>query len=46
MMEAHLILASVAQRYRLRLASGSQVTPKVVLVVQPAGLRMLVEKRI
>jgi cytochrome P450 len=45
MMEAHLILATVAQRYRLRLAPGSQVTPKVVLAVQPRGLRMLVEKR-
>lgn len=46
MMEAHLILATVAQRYRLRLAPGSQVTHKVVLAIQPTGLHMLVEKRI
>jgi cytochrome P450 len=35
LMEAQLILATVAQRYRLRLVSGHRVVPEVVLTIRP-----------
>jgi cytochrome P450 len=34
-MEAQLILATVAQRYRLRLVPGHRVVPEVVLTIRP-----------
>jgi cytochrome P450 len=35
LMEAQLILATIAQRYRLRLVSGHQVEPQVLLTMRP-----------
>jgi cytochrome P450 len=47
MMEAQLILATVAQRYRLRLVSGQRVEPEVVLTIRPRqGLPMTLQQRI
>jgi cytochrome P450 len=44
MMEAQLILATVAQRYRLRLVSGHKVEPEVVLTIRPRhGLPMTLQ---
>jgi cytochrome P450 len=45
-MEAQLILAIVAQRYRLRLVSGHKVEPEVVLTIRPRhGLPMTLQQR-
>jgi cytochrome P450 len=46
MMEAHLILATVAQRYRLRLGTGVRVEPEPLITLRPrGGLPMLVQPR-
>ena len=44
LMEAQLILATVAQRYRLRLVSDHRVVPEVVLTIRPRhGLPMTLQ---
>ena len=46
MMEAQLILATVAQRYRLRLVPGHPVEPRPMLTLRPRyGIRMTVQGR-
>ncbi len=46
LMEAQLVLATVAARYRLRLAPDQQVEPEAVITLRPRyGMRMLVEQR-
>jgi cytochrome P450 len=46
MMEAQLILATVAQRYRLRLVPGHPVEPQVVVTLRPRyGLPMTIHAR-
>jgi len=46
MMEAVLVLATVAQRYRLKLVQDQAVEPWPVFTLRPRnGIRMLVEKR-
>lgn len=46
MMEAQLILATLAQRYRLRLVPGHKVVPEVLLSVRPRnGLPMTLHER-
>jgi cytochrome P450 len=46
MMEAQLILATMAQRYRLRLVEGTAVQPDALITMSPAGgLPMIVEAR-
>jgi cytochrome P450 len=46
MMEAQLILATIAQRYRLRLLPGHQVEPQVLLTMRPRnGLPMTLLER-
>src|SRR5260370_3044335 len=46
MMEAQLILATIAQRYRLRLVPDYQVEPQVLLTMRPRhGLPMMLLER-
>jgi cytochrome P450 len=46
MAEAMLILATIAQRYRLRLKPGFPVEPQGLITLRPRyGLRMLLERR-
>jgi cytochrome P450 len=46
MMEAQLVLATIAQHYRLRLAPGEEVTPNPMITLVPKdGIRMVVEGR-
>jgi cytochrome P450 len=46
MAEATLILATIAQRYRLRLKPGFAVEPQGLITLRPRnGLRMLLERR-
>jgi cytochrome P450 len=46
MMEVMLVLATIAQRYRLRLAPGTQVKPDPSLTLQPRfGLQMKLTER-
>jgi cytochrome P450 len=46
MMEARLILATVAQQYRLRLAPGHQVVPERLFTLRPKnGMKMVPTKR-
>jgi cytochrome P450 len=46
LMEAQLILATVAQQYRLRLVSGHKVEPEVVLTIRPRhGLPVTLQQR-
>jgi cytochrome P450 len=46
MMEAVLVLATVAQRYRLKLAQGQIVEPWPVFTLRPKyGINMMIEKR-
>jgi cytochrome P450 len=46
MMEAQLILATLAQRYRLRLVPGHKVVPEVLLSVRPRnGLQITLHER-
>lgn len=47
MMEAQLMLATIAQRYRLRLAPGQVVVPEPLLTLRPkGGLRLRAEARL
>jgi cytochrome P450 len=46
MMEAQLMLATIAQRYQLRLAPGQAVEPEPLLTLRPkGGLKMRVQER-
>jgi cytochrome P450 len=46
MLEATLVLATLAQRFRLSLAPGHVVAPRAVLTLQPRhGMKMRVEER-
>ncbi len=46
LMEAQLILATIAQRYRLRLVPGHVVEPNPLITLQPKhGLKMFVDRR-
>jgi cytochrome P450 len=46
MTEAMLILATVAQRFRLRLAPGQQVEPQGLITLRPRhGMKMVLERR-
>jgi cytochrome P450 len=46
MMEAQLVLATIAQRYRLRLVPGHPVVPQVLLAMRPRdGLLMTLDTR-
>jgi hypothetical protein len=46
MAEAMLILATIAQRYRLRLKPGFPVEPQGLITLRPRyGLKMLLERR-
>jgi cytochrome P450 len=46
MMEAILVLATVAQRFKLRLVEGQEITPWPVFTLRPKhGIRMTMEKR-
>jgi enediyne biosynthesis protein E7 len=45
-MEAHLIVATLAQRYRLRLVPGQPVEPWPLITLRPRfGLPMTIERR-
>src|SRR5262249_33659106 len=46
MMEATLVLAAIAQRYRLKLAPGQVIEPWPVFTLRPRqGMKMAIEKR-
>ena len=46
LMEARLILATLARRYRLRLVPGQDIEPLGRITLRPAnGLRMMIERR-
>ena len=46
MMEAQLILATIAQRYRLRLVPGHPVEPQMLVTLRPKyGLQMTIHER-
>jgi cytochrome P450 len=46
MMEAQLVLATIAQRYRLHLVPGQRVEPQVVTTIRPRdGLQMTLQRR-
>ena len=46
MMEACLLLAAIAQRFRLTLVPGQRVTPTPYVTLHPApGIRMLLARR-
>jgi cytochrome P450 len=46
MVEAHLIVATLARHYRLRLVAGHPVEPWPLITLRPRyGMRMIVEKR-
>ena len=46
MMEAHLLLATIAQQYQLTLVPGHQVVPEALITMSPQfGLQMQVNKR-
>ena len=45
-MEANLLLATLAQQFRLRPAPGEQVTPRPSITLRPGdGMRMVLEER-
>jgi cytochrome P450 len=45
-MEAVLILAAIAQRFRLTLIPGQRITPTPYITLRPTnGIRMLVTRR-
>jgi cytochrome P450 len=47
MIEAHLVLATLAQRYRLSLTSGPPVEPWPLVTLRPRhGVRMQIERRV
>ena len=46
MIEAHLIVATLARRYRLRLAPGHPVEPWPLITLRPRyGVKMVIEER-
>jgi cytochrome P450 len=46
MMEAQLIVAAVAQRYRIQLVPGQNIRPEPLITLRPApGIRAILEKR-
>jgi cytochrome P450 len=46
MMEAQLVLATIAQRYRVHLVPGQRVEPQVVTTIRPRyGLQMTLQRR-
>jgi cytochrome P450 len=46
MMEIRLVLATIAQRYRLAVAPGEDVRPGAMLTLRPQnGLRMMLHRR-
>jgi cytochrome P450 len=46
MAEAMLLLATIAQRFRLRLLSGHPVEPQGLITLRPRhGMKMLLESR-
>jgi cytochrome P450 len=46
LMEATLVLATIAQKYRLRLAPDAQVTPLPSMTLRPAhGVKMVLSRR-
>ncbi len=46
MIEAQLVLAAVARRYRLRLAAGQRVEPEALVTLRPKfGMTMRAEAR-
>ena len=46
-MEAQLVLATIAQRYRLRLVPGHRVEPQALLTLRPrGGLPMMLLARV
>lgn len=46
MMEAQIMLATIAQRYELRLAPGQRVEPEPLITLRPkGGLRMIARER-
>ena len=46
-MEAALVLATIAQRYRFRLVAGHPVTPLASITLRPRhGIRVVLEKRV
>ena len=46
LMEAALILATIAQKYRLRLAPDARVTPLPTMTLRPAhGVKVVLSKR-
>ncbi len=46
MVEAHLIIATLAQRYRLRLVPGHRVEPWPLITLRPRyGIKMVIEPR-
>jgi cytochrome P450 len=46
MTEAMLILASLAQRFRLRLAPDQKVEPQGLITLRPRhGMKMVIERR-
>jgi cytochrome P450 len=45
LMEAQLVMATITQAYRLRLAPGAEVEPEVHIMLQPRGLWMTLEPR-
>jgi len=45
-MEGVLIIATVAQRWRLRLVPGQQIKPQPLFTLRPKfGMKMVAEKR-
>jgi cytochrome P450 len=47
MMEAHLLLVMIAQRYQMRLSAGQVVTPNPLLTMKPkGGLHMRLQERV
>ena len=46
MMEAQLIVAAIAQRFRIRLVAGQDIRPEPLITLRPApGVRAFLEKR-
>jgi cytochrome P450 len=46
MTEAILILATIAQRYRLRLKAGHPIEPQGLITLRPRyGMQMILERR-
>jgi cytochrome P450 len=43
-MEAQLIIATVAQKYRLRLADEQAIEPEASVTLRPRGVRMKLQR--